>query len=89
MAWSILGQLKRMDSFDLVEAREVLCVEGQDALHSMNIHGGNQPRIMHLNARDAIVYRQAASFVVNCKRVGKQPELGFNFFSSNIRFNRR
>jgi len=71
MAWSILGQLKRMDSFDLVEARETFCVEGQDTLYVVDVHGGNKPRIMHLNPGDAIVHQQTTPFLVDCESVSE------------------
>jgi len=59
-----------MDGFDLVEARKVFCVEGQDALHAMDAHGRNESCIMHLNSGDAIVNQQPPPFLVDSRLSG-------------------
>lgn len=46
----VLNHLKRMNSFNLIVARKVFCVEGQDALHTMDMHGCNEAGIMDLDA---------------------------------------
>ncbi|MFZ1085563.1 MAG: hypothetical protein WAN35_11400 [Terracidiphilus sp.] len=73
-----------MDGFDLVEARKVFCIEGQDALYVMDVHGGNESHIMHLNAADAIIHQQAASYVMNRLTIRKKPKRGFNVSGSNL-----
>ena len=54
-----------MDGFYLMEAREVSCVKGQDALHAMDVHGSDEPRVMNLDSGDSVVYEQPAPFIVN------------------------
>ena len=66
---STLSQLKRMHGLNLVEAGEVFCVEGKDALYAVDMHGCNEPCIMHLDSGDAIVHQQSPPFLMNCKGV--------------------
>jgi hypothetical protein len=35
----------------------------------MNMHGGNEPCIMHLDSGDAVVHRQTTPFLVNREAV--------------------
>ncbi len=85
LAWAPSGQLKWMNGFYLAVARKVFGVEGEDARDAVNQHGGNQPRIMHLNSRDAVVHQQPPLYLVHRWAVGEQIEAGFNLSCSNIR----
>ena len=66
-----------------MEASEVLFIEGQNALDAMDAHGGNEPCVVYLDSRDAIVNQQPSPFLVYRGAVGEQPKPGFNFSCSN------
>ena len=78
-----------MNGFDFVEACIVCCVEGQNSLDAVDEHSRNKPGVMHLGSGDAIVHQQSAPFLVDRRRVGKKPKLGFNIPCSTIRLLRR
>jgi hypothetical protein len=75
-----------MNGFDLIEAREILRAEGQNTLHTMDMHGGNKPCILHLDSGDAVVHQQPAPFLMYRWVVGEQSEAGFNGDCVPIRF---
>ena len=74
-----------MDCFNVVEAREIFCIEGKDATNAVDAHSSNESCIMHLDSGDAIVHQQPSPFVMDREAIGKQIEPGFHFSCSNIR----
>src|ERR1035437_919879 len=75
-----------MDGLNIVEKCEVLSVERQDALYTVDMHRGNKAGIMNLNSRDPIIDQEASPFLVACKTIGKQSEAGFDGDGKTIRF---
>jgi hypothetical protein len=54
-----------MDRLYIVEAREIPCIESQDALYAVDMHGGNETGIVDMGAGDTVVNDQLAPFQVN------------------------
>jgi len=38
-----------MYGFDVVEAFEISCIEGEDAVHTMDVHCGGESCVMYLD----------------------------------------
>ena len=91
MAWTIeyaetakkqldeLGKIEGVDRFDVCEASEVLCVEGQNAFYPVDVHRRNESCVMHLDSGDAEVNKQFAPFRMNGEAIREQPQGGFKF----------
>jgi hypothetical protein len=72
-----------MDGFDIREAREVSCVEGEDALDAVYMHGCNQAGVVDLNAGDAMGHKQLAPVLMDLDSVWQETEFRFQYFGTN------
>ena len=59
-----------MNGFNVGEAREVLCVEGENTLDTMNMHGSGEPGIVNLDAGDTMRYKEPTPLNMNIECVG-------------------
>jgi len=39
-----------MDGFDVLETFEIFCIEGEDAVYTMDVHCGGELGVMHLDS---------------------------------------
>lgn len=75
-----------MNCFDVCVARKVALVESQDSFDAMHVHGGNQARVVNLNARDVVRNKQSPPFLMDRQAVGKQLQITFNESRTAIGF---
>lgn len=67
-----------MDRFYVFEASEVLCVEGQDAFHAVDMHGGGDSGIVDLDSGDGVSNEELAPYEMHSGVVGEHRDLVFN-----------
>ena len=55
-----------------VIALEVTAIEGKNALHGVDVHDGDEPRVIDLDALDFIVVHDAFPHDIDRRYVGQQ-----------------
>src|SRR5260370_41334526 len=73
-----------MNGLDVWVTSKIPVIKGQNSLDAMHSHRCGQPRIVNLNARHAILDKEAAPLCVDRQAVGEQPELFFEEFCSSV-----
>jgi hypothetical protein len=77
-----------MHRFDVRESRKILCVECENALYRVDVHGGSDPCIVHLNAGNIVLYKEASPLCMNGWTVRKDVERGLKLQRSLVSFRR-
>ena len=63
-----------MNDRDVFVAAEIVEVKSKDLRHLVNVHSGNDPRIVNLNPRDSMLKHKLSPCVENFGRLGKNAE---------------
>ncbi len=56
LATGVLQDVIWMDGLDIIEARKILHVEGDNFRNAVGLHHGDQPRVMNLGTADALAH---------------------------------
>ena len=73
-----------MNRLDRWKARKVASIQGKDAFDAVDVHGGNEPCVMHLNAGDGVSNEELAPDEMHCGIVGKHWDLAFDHSRPSI-----
>jgi hypothetical protein len=63
--------MKGMNCFNAGKSLEVLCVESQDAQHTMDMHGRNEAGVVDLDSGDSIIDQELPPFPMDCSAVNE------------------
>jgi hypothetical protein len=78
-----------MHNHDSGTAPEILLIEGQQTMYSMDAHCSDQACVVYLNATHVMSHYQLPPFLMNLFVVGQQDQIAFEYSSATVGFANR